>query len=298
MSANRPPLRLVPHLVSAPAEHLPSREVAEAWGQVVLRLPRGADASVVTAWRRWVAVRRIQLFAQDAPRPEALSSRLGTGMRVDIRMDLASLSTLEPVAPRSLRNQGLAPWILPDDAFLEVTRRAGAAAWPVLLEPNTPVLRGEAPLLALLDHYLFEPDLATPVEPFHSLLADSLGHRSGTLWRVWFGLPLQFFYVDDSGRVALWAASPGGGPPSYGDADEGPSRWRGSAAHDELGALLRGRLPAGCQGCTAARPCGGALLALDPSAQCPLWREVFERIRLAAATLDPARTSPEGVSSR
>lgn len=293
-----PPHHLVPHLVSVPAAPLATPQTADRWGQVTLRVPRGADLSIMDAWRGRVAVRRIQIHAQDAPAPGALAARVGTGLRVDVRAGRLS-PALAPVDTRALCRQGVTPWVVAEDAHLEVTRQAGAAGWPVLLEPDPALLRGEAPLLDLLDHYLFQPDLVVPVEPFHSLLAGALGRRSGILWRVWFGDPLQFFYVAEGGRVSLWRASPDAdAPPPYGGSDAPPSRWQQSAGYQTLRALLGGRTPAPCRACAAEELCGGALLTLDPSARCSLWREVFERIRLAAATLDSARTSPEGASSR
>lgn len=305
---------MVPHLVDAPAHRLPPPERARAWGQAALRLERAeALADTLAAWRARLAVRRVRVVA--AGDPAAALSAVGPGTRLDWIVDAPAAERLPEVAPSQWRDRGTTAWAVPAEglgaSLPAVLRRAGSAGWPVLLPPGAQILTAEAPILELLDFYLFHPGLAVPVEPFHGLLVGLVARRPRTLWELWFGLAAEHFHLDAEGHASLcaaWAADPAR---RYGTEEDAPAAWRASAAHRDLSALLRGEVapdPA-CATCEAWACCGGALVALRAGAGCEVWREAIARLRIAAGTLQrraavgrrglrPARTSREAASSR
>jgi hypothetical protein len=260
-----------------------------AWGQVALRVQRlesgEALERLLAPWRALAALRRLRVPA--AGDPEEALSVVGSGLRVDWVVDAEAAGRLRTVAPSRWRRRGVVPWAVPapGSEVTEAVRLAGTAGWPVELPPE--LWTGEAPLLALLDFYLFHPGLAVPVEPFHSLLIGLLARRPQTLWELWFGSAADCFHVSARGSVSLcesWADQPSR---CYGTAEQSPEVWRASGPHALLGAFLEGDAwpdPA-CASCGARSECGGALLALLPAARCDVFVEVMARLRLAAAAL-------------
>lgn len=285
------PLGFAPHLVHAPAERVPSPAVARSWGQVALRVERlGSRESLrdlLEPWRAHAALRRLRLPA--AGDPEDALGAAGVGLRVDWVLGPEGAVRLRAVSPSRWRRRGVVPWAVPaavsGPALKETVCLAGTAGWPVELRPEVWV--GDAPLLQLLDFYLFHPGLTVPVEPFHSLLIGLLSRRARTLWALWFGAAADCFYLNDAGNVSLcaaWAAQPSR---CFGASDDPPEAWRASAPHASLRALLSGESwpdPA-CGSCQARAVCGGALLSTLPSARCDVFREVMVRLQLAAAAL-------------
>ncbi len=293
---------LKPHLVSAPVEQRPPPERALDWGQVALRLRDAEALAAVAEWQALVPVRRIRVPLQGPA--GAVLGAVGPGVRVDCEVTPETVVGLGSEAPLTWIRRGVNAWaVLAEESganALEVVRSAGAAGWPVQLEPTAALLGGALPVLDLLHHYLFHPTLVTPVEPFHGLLVSLLRHRPRPLWFHWFGVPPDYFFVDADGQVSLCAAWACGTDRRYGSEDEPVTAWRASAAHARLvkERARADRTDPACQGCPVTALCGGAIRALSPApadADCDTWREALERLRMAAGRLQ-RRGRPTGGS--
>ncbi len=271
----------MPWLCSLPADRAPLPEC----GSVILRVREG-----VLPWERWsgLSVRRLEVESLRVLRPEAL----GRPVRVLLRRVGAG-----GVPARALleefRRRDCPIWVEPvPGEELSVFREAARQEVPVVVtEERLDALLGPQ-VLEMLDFYLFQEELATPVEPFHSLLMSAVARSGRSLLQVWFGVPTDYFYVHESGAVSLcrrWAEDPGR---TYGTADGDPRSWQSSSAHEFLRGWLQGHgLPQPCGSCPVRRLCGGALLLIEPGADCAWWREVLERIRIVAARIGGSRPS-------
>ncbi|MFH2008937.1 MAG: hypothetical protein ABI333_20275 [bacterium] len=282
---------MIPHVVSCPVDWIEShRAPAE---QVFLRAPGdGCEpdrlAALLARWRSATRIRRLELpFTSEL---DAVLQAVGPGLRVVVEVDRSSAAELHGEQVRRWEaqvNLWAAPRITSRQGILEAVTRASLAGWPVQLPAVPGLLRGGDLLLELLEHYLFEPALDVPVEPLHSLLVCLVQRQRRTLWNLWFGVPEDHFYLTDEGHVSLCEAWAGKAATRYGTADEEVSAWRSSAAYQGLLQDRRDfpRAQTPCAECPARRPCAGVLLALDPALDCGPWQELFERLRLAAGSL-------------
>ena len=81
----------------------------------------------------------------------------------------------------------------------------------------------------------------------------------------------------------------------FGTADQPVETWRQSDAHGRLADWLkepRGTDP-DCVDCRHVTFCRGMLQCLDGKADCEVWLEIMDRIRLAAGVLQKARPKDE-----
>ena len=263
-----------------------------SWGQVALRIP-WSDAARVTSLA--VPVRSVLLSGEAADRLKhddvAQMARvidlLPAGIRIIVTGDDANF--LVPGLPLALEPKHKNLWFEAASNVEDlgaVVREAGLLGWPVNLSRDSAQLWGSPQLLDLLDLYLFEAGLQVPIEPFHSMLVSLLSRSGRTLWNIWFGWPLDFFFVDGENRVGLCPSWASDSARCYGQATDSIEKWRTSDAHRQLAAMLDERKSCSdCESCPIRHLCGGALRAVHPDVDCSIWVEVVERLRLAAADL-------------
>jgi radical SAM protein with 4Fe4S-binding SPASM domain len=271
--------------------NLPSRvEIRQGWHHVVLR---GDDSAQVTdALDRLdsqAVIRRIELRCDSGFR-EFLKA-VKPPVRVLVTVSSDSIGNLHSVDRESWEGQGVNLWAVPDGSAgqdaVALVKTATDAGFPVLLKIEEDFLRKPLPLLHVLDHYLFHPELNVPIDPFHSMLVTKVQLNRRNLWRYSFGHPFDYFYLDGDGNVSLcknWVSDP---TRRFGTADQPVEAWRQSEAHGLLTEWLKE--PQGtdpdCVDCRHVPFCRGMLQCLDGQADCEGWLEIMDRIRLAAGVL-------------
>ncbi len=261
---------MVPHLVLCPADR-----VEGSWRNLVVRHHRGSNFEAP----RGASLRRVEFESlEDLPDGVPFD-----GLRVVV--DLADAALVGKLETIRRRHPALNIWVRPTGNRMDVVRASGRAGIPVVFGPDAAEALGAGVGLELLEYYLFEPDLAVPIEPFHSLLRAELG-EDRSLWNIWFGHPADHFFIDEQGNVSLCAAWCKRPERRYGRAKDGPGGWRASLAHKELVATLkRDGLAKACRDCPARRRCHGVVQSVTGKDSCGDWPEIFVRIELAAKAL-------------
>jgi hypothetical protein len=87
--------------------------------------------------------------------------------------------------------------------FLKAVRLAASLRIPVRILPGQPGLPVLAELMQALKIYLHEPMIETPVEFFHSILANRHGADTGSLWMILEEDPKIFPHYDIHGNIEL-----------------------------------------------------------------------------------------------
>jgi len=264
-----------------------------SWGQVALRIP-WSEVGAVQSFA--VPVRLVRLSGElptghrdgdDSSEMSRLLGQLPAGIRIIVTGEHPAGLVSE--LPRAMESEHKNLWFeVSGEAkdLVATVRQAGLSGWPVLLPRDSAALWQSPDLLDLLDLYLFEETLQVPIEPFHSMLVSLLSRSGRTLWNMWFGWPLDFFFIDEDHHVSLCASWASDSNRCYGSATDSVSVWRASEAHDSLAAMLDERKSCSdCESCPIRHLCGGALRAVHSDVDCSTWVEIVERLRLAAAAL-------------
>ncbi|MBV9674448.1 MAG: hypothetical protein JO076_16700 [Verrucomicrobia bacterium] len=162
---------------------------------------------------------------------------------------------------------------------------ATALHLPIRILPGQP---GGAVLLELndlLELYLHEPSIETPVEFFHSVLSFLCGADSGSLWTILEQDPAEFRYYDADGRSGL----PGSGSLVSG----------GNQAPDFVKKHLETLIDdaAECASCPWQVPCGGYFKWPDPTYSCGGVKQLFSKIEGAADEIGQYLASQTGSKS-
>ena len=289
---------MVPRFVDCPAER-----IQEQWVNVGVRL-RPATSLALS---QGMSVRRVELESQDTLSRDALleilqellsethSEALPEGVRIIVPLSSPDLVPALEDVRKARPDVNL--WGRPLSEHLSVTRAAGRAGFPVLFSDRDAALLGSSLGLDLLAFYLFEPELAVPVEPFHSLLRAELG-EGRTLWNIWFGRADEHFFVGQDGNVSLCSSWAGRPDRIYGRDTDSPETWERSEAHAALLSLLTEQgLPERCRSCPMRRRCQGAALAVTGEETCGQWPELITRVNLAARAMRPSRRRKQGAGS-
>ncbi len=275
---------MVSHLIVSPLER-----VRPQWKNLVLRVPPGADVSISDG----LSLRRIEFErAADVVRlaiEGRLSSPLPDGVR--ILVGVRSSDQVAELADGLRSHADLNVWVRPLADHFAVAQAAGNAALPVLFsDGDAEVLSGDLGL-DLLSYYLFDPDLAVPLEPFHSLLRAELGENR-TLWNIWFGRPEEHFFVGTDGHVSLCSSWISREERRYGSDSSGRHDWVASEGHRLLRDMLSGKsLPERCRNCPVSSRCQGAVWAVTGNDVCGQWPEIITRVNLAARAMTSHRGS-------
>lgn len=153
--------------------------------------------------------------------------------------------------------------------FAAMARIALALRFAVRLEPGQPAPERVSELAALLDYYLRNPTVSTPLEFFHSLLGALLERRPLDLWQIQEEDPAQVRWVDGSGRLH---------PP--GRLRHEPAAITRTALREALAARY-----AGCPRCPHQARCAGYFQWPEPGHDCGGIRELLTQLEAAAAEL-------------
>jgi len=143
------------------------------------------------------------------------------------------------------------------------------------IDMSKPV-QDENSLLQVVDFYLHNPMLATPIEPIHSLLVTMNRERGRILWNTELESVKTNFYVSDQGEVSLsrrWLEN----GMKYGILDDSYQDFMSSDLFNKLATLkeemFRSKSP--CIFCAHLNICRGFLRVIDPDWPCDIWKKVF-----------------------
>ena len=135
----------------------------------------------------------------------------------------------------------------------------------------------------LVDHFLFHPELETPIEPFVTIARTLAEGRGESLWAHGGEILGRDFFITSDGKVSLserWADAGlfFGTTQDESEALEASDLWRSLAStRERVFHTLDG-----CSVCPDWHLCGGFFRALeDMDEACTSWRSAVERIRTA-----------------
>lgn len=165
-------------------------------------------------------------------------------------------------------------------------RLATALHLPIRILPGQPAAAMLLELNKLLELYLHEPGIETPVEFFHSVLSFLCsGADSGSLWTILEEDPAEFRYYDANGRCRLPRSDP------LRATDDPPADF----VKNHLEILIDHA--AECTSCPWRQPCGGYFKWPDPTYSCEGVKSLFFNIQAAADDIGHDLASRTGLKS-
>jgi hypothetical protein len=157
--------------------------------------------------------------------------------------------------------------------LLKAVKLAAALSFPIRILPNQPTAEMLAELKGSLEFYLHEPTVQAPVEFFHSLLANSYGAETGSLWTILEEDPAAFTQYDLHGQARLPRAG------AFQAIDFSPTEF----VENHLKSLVeRG---AECASCPWQQSCRGYFKWPNPAYSCEGIKELFSVIQATADEL-------------
>lgn len=258
-----------------PVWNVPQRLLAECpAGKLIVRVSDAAGLLQLVESRELPRVVAIELHSLP-PEIEDLAERL---RGVDVPIDLVLADPAKDAAQLYRLNVlGSDHWTRTTIPVVPGFGRAVSIASSLQLGVRLTIGQPDAALvdelLAALEHYLRGPDVETPVEFFHSLLAVFLGSADASMWDICEDDPGVAHYVSDDGRFH---------PSVRFEAIDGP----GDGA-DVLPALLAELDNAGgeCCDCRYRDVCLGYFKAPDRAYSCEHVKRVFATLENAAGEL-------------
>ncbi len=158
--------------------------------------------------------------------------------------------------------------------LLKAVKLAGALRFPVRILPGQPNAATLAELNEALSFYLHEPAVESPVEFFHSVLANAYGADAGSLWTILEEDPADFLHYDMDGQPKWPRPDPTG---SF------------ECSSEEFVETRFQRLVtqgSECSACPWQQPCRGYFKWPDPAYSCEGVKKLFSTIQLAANEID------------
>ena len=136
----------------------------------------------------------------------------------------------------------------------------------------------------VLEFYLHNPLLKTPVEPFHSLLKTLSSGSGYTLWETEYENIKTNIFISDDNRVSLSKRWYGRGL-IYGSAGDSWEELTASELYNNLKSFKKElfRRKSDCIYCAHMDICGGFLKAVDADWPCEAWISVFDILRREVA---------------
>jgi hypothetical protein len=155
----------------------------------------------------------------------------------------------------------------------KAVRLAAALRLPVRVLPGQPPDEVLEELSDVLDFYLHEPMVETPVEFFHSLLATMSGGEASSLWMILEEDPEVFQLFDANGQARL---------PRVGDSGSVTKVSAGFVDTHLNGLIAQG---AECASCPWQQQCRGYFKWPNPLYPCEGVKRLFSSIQMAGAEI-------------
>ncbi|NNE19909.1 MAG: hypothetical protein HKN10_15665 [Myxococcales bacterium] len=267
---------------------VPGARIVDGACRIVVRLRTGDDVEEILQRcgdrLAWIEIGQDDL--NDVAMLESLH-----GQRLRIYTDSAFPIEPGPTA-RVLRNTRPVFAVKPLAGLLRTVNVLASIRFRVHIDASGSEVDAEA-LRKVTDFFLYNPVLASPIEPLATLLAHVARRAGHTLWETELERTNDA-YLDEQDRVTAgrrWADD----GQFYGSLEEG---WQALAA-SPLAERLRGKrriLLRERNACTVCRHldlCRGYLKAVDPDAECTPWQGCFAQLKAAAHR---ARGIEDGVS--